>query len=325
MSQPHALLYLSRADVEATDLPMAEIIDVVHGAFREKGEGRAEMPPKPGIHPTEDGFIHAMPAYLAGLSGAGLKWVSAYPENKARGLPQITGLIVLNDPTSGLPLAVMDCTWITAMRTAAATAVAARHLARPDSRTLGMIGCGVQARTNLEALLCDFPIERVHAYDHRMSNTTRYASEMNARFGVEVVPAESPEQAVRDMDLIVTGGPIRKHPTPVIPAGWVGPGAFACALDFDSYWQGSAMEEMDRIATDDQDQLEYFRGIGYFQQTPTPELDLGALAAGAAPGRTTPEERILSINLGLAIEDIVTGQAVVARARQQGRGTLLEL
>jgi len=202
---------------------------------------------------------------------------------------------------------------------------AARHLARPESRTLGIIGCGVQGRTNLEALLCEFDIDRVHAYDHRMSNSTRYASEMNERFGVEVVAVETAEEAVRDMELVVTGGPIRKEPQPVIPAGWFAPGAFGCALDFDSYWSGAAMAEMDRIATDDQDQLEYFRGIGYFRETPKPGLDLGALASGASPGRTSAHQKILSINLGLAIEDIVTGQAVVARARQQGRGILLEL
>ncbi|HXI04634.1 MAG TPA: hypothetical protein VNI57_15775, partial [Candidatus Saccharimonadales bacterium] len=127
------ILYLSRADVEAAAVGMPEIIERVEAAFREKGEGRAEMPPKPGIHPGapgEDNFIHAMPALLPRMGAAGIKWVSGFPGNRDRGLPYITGLLILNDPETGLPRAVIDASWITAMRTAAATAVAARHLAR---------------------------------------------------------------------------------------------------------------------------------------------------------------------------------------------------
>ena len=139
------LLYLSRADVVATGLGMADVIEALEVAFREKGEGRVEMPPKPGIHPiNEDNFIHAMPAYIPGMGSAGVKWVAGYPENYRRGLPYITGLLILNDPETGLPLSVMDCVWITAMRTGAATAVAARRLARPDSATVGILGAGVQ-------------------------------------------------------------------------------------------------------------------------------------------------------------------------------------
>src|SRR5687767_1851901 len=111
------LLYLSRADVESVGLSMAEIIDALEEMFRAKGRGEVEMPPKPGIHPLPDAFIHAMPAYLPQLGAAGLKWVSGYPQNQKRGLPYIHGLLVLNDPDTGVPLAVMDCTWITAMRT----------------------------------------------------------------------------------------------------------------------------------------------------------------------------------------------------------------
>ena len=118
---PQTLLYLSRADVEALALPMKRVIDAVESAFREKGEGTVEMPPKPGIHPSRDAFIHAMPALLKEMGAGGLKWVSGFPENKDRGLPYIAGLFVLNDMRTGFPLAVMDCTWITGARTGAAS------------------------------------------------------------------------------------------------------------------------------------------------------------------------------------------------------------
>ena len=115
------ILYLSRADVEAVGVTMAEIIDALEIAFHEHGLGHVEMPPKPGVHSRPEAFIHAMPAYIPALHAIGVKWLSAYPANQERGLPYITGLLVLNDDETGLPLAVMDCTWITGMRTGAAT------------------------------------------------------------------------------------------------------------------------------------------------------------------------------------------------------------
>ena len=154
------ILYLSRKEVAETGLTMAEVIEAVEQAFREKGEGKVEMPPKPGVHSRPDSFIHAMPAYIAATGALGIKWVAGYPENSKRGLPYISGLVVLNDPDTGLPQAVMDCVWITAMRTGAATTVAARYLAREDSKYLGVLGAGVQGFSNLEALKVLFPEAR---------------------------------------------------------------------------------------------------------------------------------------------------------------------
>src|ERR1019366_3316198 len=151
------LLYLSHSDVAAAGLGMAEIITALESMFCEKGEGRVEMPPKIGIHTMPDAFIHAMPASIPAQKAAGMKWVGGYPDNSQSGLPYITGLLILNDPETGVPVALMDCTWITAQRTGAATAVAAKYLARPESSTVGILGCGVQGRSNLEALQVLFP------------------------------------------------------------------------------------------------------------------------------------------------------------------------
>lgn len=206
------VLYLSRRDVEAVGLDMATIIDRLEQAFREKGEGRVEVPPKPGIHPVKDAFIHAMPAYIPAMRAAGIKWVSGYPENYRRNLPYINALIILNDPETGLPIAVMDGTWITAKRTAAATALAARYLARPDSRTLGILGCGVQGRAHIEALRALFPIERVYAYDIRPEVQAAYVEEMRAQHGIEVVGVSTPRQAVEASDIVVTVWPMDRGP-----------------------------------------------------------------------------------------------------------------
>jgi ornithine cyclodeaminase/alanine dehydrogenase len=319
------VLYLSRADVEKIALPMREIIAALEEMFREKGEGRVEMPPKPGIHPLPDAFIHAMPASLPGIGAAGMKWVSGFPRNQERGLPYISGLLILNDPETGIPIAVMDCTWITAMRTGAATAVAAKYLAREDSSSVGIIACGVQGRSNLEALACVFEIGRVRAYDIHPAVARVFADEMAAALGLEIGVVASAREAVVGSDLVVTSGPILKNPTPTIESGWLGQGCFGSAVDFDSYWQGAALREADKIVTDDIPQMEHYRDVGYFKDTPKAHCDLAEVVCGKKPGRERADERIIAINLGIAPDDMATAIRIYERAVSTGVGTSLPL
>jgi ornithine cyclodeaminase/alanine dehydrogenase-like protein (mu-crystallin family) len=319
------LRYLSRQDVESLAIPMGLVIDAVEAALREKGEGTAEMPPKPGVHPRKDAFIHAMPAFLGGIRSAGLKWVSGFPQNLEKGLPYISGLFVLNDVLTGFPLAVMDCTWITGVRTGAASAVAAKHLARPEAATVGIVACGLQGRTNLEAMACVFRLEKAFAYDIEPRAAAVFAEEMSDKLGLEVAPVDRLREAVEGLDLVVTSGPILKEPTPSIPAGWLAPGSFACPLDFDSYWTGEAFREVDKLATDDHGQLSYYREVGYFADTPEPYADLGEIVTKRKAGREDPAERSASINLGLAIEDVATARIIYDRALESGVGTELPL
>jgi ornithine cyclodeaminase/alanine dehydrogenase-like protein (mu-crystallin family) len=320
------LLYLSQADVEAVGVTMAEVIKALEIAFREKGQSRIEMPPKPGIHPGGgDNFIHAMPAYIPALKSAGVKWVSGFPENHKRGLPYITGLLIFNNVETGLPLAVMDCIWITAMRTGAATAVAAKYLARPDSSVVGVLGCGVQGRTNVEALDVLFPLERVVAFDLDTKAAQCYAEEMSRRFGLEVIVAETPRDAVSGCDLVVTAGPILKVPHATIQAGWMDEGSFASLVDFDSYWHPDAMKEATKFCTDDHAQLRYYESAGYFQDIPPVHADLGELVTGQKPGRETPEERTMTANLGLALDDMAVAPLLYEEALEKGIGTWLPL
>jgi len=319
------LLYLSRADVERVALDMPTIIELLDTAFREKGEGRVEMPPKPGIHPRPESFIHAMPASIPALRSAGVKWVGGFPANPARGLPYISGLVVLNDDETGLPLAVMDCTWITAYRTGAATALSARHLARPDSGTVAVLGCGVQGRTNLLALATLFPVTRVLAYDLMPEARDRYVVEMRKALDIEVMGVTAPRDAVVAADLVVTAGPLLKHPSPTIGADWLQPGAFASAVDFDSYWKPDALSQIDKLATDDLPQFQYYREIGYFQGTPAPYASLDEIVVGRRPGREHDEERTMAMNLGLAIEDMAVAPEIYRRAVERTVGTWLAL
>ena len=319
------VLYLSRADVETVNLPMSQIIDLLEKAFLEKGNGRVEMPPKPGIHTMPDAFIHAMPAYIPSMKSAGIKWVSGYPENFKRGLPYITGLMILNDAETGIPYAVMDCSWITAMRTGAASALSAKYLARPASETVGILACGVQGRTNLEALACLFPVSRAYAYDILPDVQDKFVGEMKERFDFEIISAKDPKQAVIESDLVVSSGPILKHPTPTIEKDWLKHGAYGSAVDFNSYWASEALAQMDRISTDDHAQFQYYKSVGYFQQTPDPYADLGELVAGRKPGRQDDKERTLAINLGLAMDDMAVAPTIYQKAKEMGLGIELPL
>ena len=322
-----SILYLSRKDVEKANVPMAQIVDALLAMFKEKGEGKVEMPPKPGIHTRPDAFIHAMPAYIPSLHSAGMKWVGGYSQNQSKGLPYITGLMILNDDESGIPYCIMDCTWVTAMRTGAATAVAAKFFARPESRTVGILACGVQGKSNLEALSCCFNIKQVYAYDNFPGKAQEYADEIGHKLKLSITAVDNPEKAVQDVDIVVTSGPILRNPTPVIEDSWFKPGAFASPVDFDSYWKPEVLQKADMFATDDLDQMFYYKEHGYFKHIPPREtiLDLGAVAAGKAPRRQNAKQRIISINLGIALDDMATAPLVYKAAVQKGLGTTLEL
>jgi ornithine cyclodeaminase/alanine dehydrogenase len=320
------LLYLSQADVAALNLSMAKIIELLETAFVEKGHGRVEMPPKPGIHPNGgDNFIHAMPAYIPALGAAGIKWVGGFPDNPQKGLPYISGLLILNDSETGLPLAVMDCQWITAMRTAAASAVAARQLARPASKRMGVLGCGVQGFTHTEAFQVLFPLEEIVAYDTSAAALQTFSQKVESKLGLRVTPVQTPREAVSGCDLVVTAGPILKTPHKTIKAGWLDQGAFASPVDFDSYWDPAALKEADKFCTDDLAQFAYYRSIGYFQDVPPLYADLGELVTDQKIGRETETERNIACNLGLAIDDMAVAPALYQRAVQSGIGTWLPL
>ena len=325
-SPTNKLLYLSQAEVADVGLTMAEIIESMEKMFRAKGEGRTEMPPKPGIHPgAGDSFLHAMPACIPDLKSAGIKWVSAFPGNPAKGLPYISGLVIYNDFETGLPLAVMDCVWITAKRTGASSAISARHLARPEASVMGMLGCGVQGRSHVEAMNELFALKKVLAFDPSEDAGKQFAVEMSSNFDLEVVPVQSPREAVSGCDIVVTAGPMMKKPHATIQAGWLDEGAFASLVDYDSYWQPAAMHAADKFCTDDRPQFENTRQGGHFPDIPAVHADLGELATGQKPGRETPAERTMTANLGLALNDMAVAPLIYRKAKEKGIGTWLDL
>lgn len=321
------LLYLSRKDVAKTGLSMAAIIDVVEKGFMEMGNGRVEMPPKPGIHPGEgDNFIHAMPAYIPSMNSAGVKWVSGYPGNSQKNLPYINGLLIYNDTETGIPLAVMDCSWITAMRTAAASAVSGKYLARPESSTIGILACGVQGHTNLEAMDVLFNLKKVYAFDTVTEQARALAAYGRDTLGLDVEIVTDPRKAVTGCDIVVTSGPILKKPHETIRSGWVDEGTYVSCVDFDSFFSRKALNQADKWTTDNLAQYNHYKdNVGFFIDCPDVYAELGELVTGQKQGRQNDRERTFAANLGLAMEDMAVCPLIFNLAKEKNIGTWLEL
>jgi ornithine cyclodeaminase/alanine dehydrogenase len=299
-------------------------LKVVDHGFLLKGQGKTEMPAKRGIHPRANAFIHAMPAYVKEEDIAGLKWVSGYPTNMDKGLPYITGLLALNDPETGIPMAVMDCAWITAARTGASVGVSAKYLAREGSRVVAILGCGVQARMSLRALAETLPeLSRVQCYDLYPGPRTLHRGDEPACKGQPMVACLTPAEMIEHADVVVTAIPIVMDPRPPLHAGMLKQGGLAVSLDYDSAWDSAAMKECDKFVSDDIEQLLATKEEGiYFSGIPESIYgDLGELAAGVKPGRQNEREKIFSMNMGIAVDDMVTAKIVYERALQKGIGT----
>ncbi|MHB8995683.1 MAG: ornithine cyclodeaminase family protein [Armatimonadota bacterium] len=321
------MLYLTKSDVISLNIDMHSIINVVEEGFRRKGLGQTQMPPKIAIHPHAGStFLHAMPAFVGGLEIAGMKWVGGADDNWQRNLPTISGLIVLNDPDTMVPLAIMDCIWITAMRTAAANAVAMKYLGPKDAREAAIIGCGTQGRSNLLGIAATYPnLQQVRAYDINPEALRKYVAEMREETGLPVVAAASPEAAVVGADVVVTAGLSPRDPEPYLEAAWLKVGAMAAPVDYNGAWKTETYTTVDRLITDDHAQMNYYRAKDYFKNVPLPYADLGEIVAGLKPGRQSEDERTMSICLGIAVDDVVTAKLVYDLAREKNVGMELPL
>jgi ornithine cyclodeaminase/alanine dehydrogenase-like protein (mu-crystallin family)/O-acetyl-ADP-ribose deacetylase (regulator of RNase III) len=346
-------LYLSRDDVRSLKMPPGEVVDVLLAAFRAKGEGHAVMPPKMTVHSSGDDFSQAMAAWIGdaadpassgdslgtdprsftspspgGVAGLGAKWVCLCPGNAALGLPTLNGLVVLSDPRTGVPLAVMDAAEVTAMRTGASAGLAARLLARPGAAVVGLLGCGVQGRSSLLSLAAELPeLRQARLFDVRPQAAEALAGGLSSEMpGVEFVGCHEAAQVARDADVIVTAITHVAGAPPPLDAGLAEPGALAVALDYDAAWTSAAMAEFDRFVADDTAQVLATRAAGVrLGGIPAVHADLGELAAGRAPMRATRHERWFCLNLGVAIEDVAAGMLIYRHAVAAGLGMRLPL
>ena len=306
------LLYLSRTEVAQLLPDVTEQMDVVEKTYRAVAAGRVELPPKPGVHPRPDSFLHAMPAYLRDDDVVALKWVAGYPANKERGLPYITGLVVLNDPETGLPVAVMDGAEITAARTAAASGVCVRRFAPAGWQEAAILGCGEQGRFHTRILRALNPDVRIRAYDPHPERVAALPGPVHS--------APGPREAAEGADVVITAGPIVEEPVSPLTPDWLGDRWLALPIDFDFYFGAEAVAAADLFLADDVGQFEYYRGLGHFRGWPEPAGSVGErLAGNGSPGR------VLCCNLGIGALDAAFAARVLAGAREDGVGSELPL
>ena len=318
-------LFLSQEEVLQVGLTMPQIIEIVEKVFYEHGVKRVENPPKPGIHPIPSAFLHAMPAFLPELSAAGMKWVSSYPTNYQHNLPAVMGIIIVNDVQTGKPLAMMDCRWITAARTGAVSAVAAKYLARKGADTLGIVGAGIQGRFNLLAIrevLLDLKL--VKYFDISEENLQATVNKMNDSLPFQVVGCRSVQEVIEGSDVIVTAtGKLEKV---IYFEKWVKPGALVLPVHHRG-WENQVIQKADKFITDDWAQLSNAAKVvgGFDGSLPDPYAELGEIVSGQKPGRERDDERIVDFNYGLAMEDIAIAQQVFKKATEMGLGQKLTL
>jgi ornithine cyclodeaminase/alanine dehydrogenase-like protein (mu-crystallin family) len=306
-------------------LTIARVADVLEEAFRHKAAGAVVSPPMTFFHRERSAWFNSMVCWIPALGYAGCKFQSGDSENSARGLPSIQGLYLLCESETGRMVALIDSRWLTAIRTAAVGALFARREARTGASTLGILGCGLQGRLQLEAIKAAVPsISRCTAYDTVPANAERYRREMSDRFDVAIRIVESAEAAVREADVVMSSGPIQKQRTPAIRPDWIAPGCLYLSLDRDSYITDDAIREMDLVLSDDREALFHAREHeGAFTAVTRVDADLAELAGSGTATRRGAHERIAVFVNGLGIEDLAAAVEIFRLAEAGGAGLVL--
>lgn len=318
------LRYLSQEDILSLDIGWDEIIKRIEMALSEQANGTIENPPKRGVHTRQDTFIHEMPVFLKGMDACGIKWVSGYPENYKCDLPQILGVQIMNCPITGVPTAVMDCRWITAVRTAAATAATVKYCSKKNSKKVAIIGAGVQGKMHLLAIKHVLPsLEECHIFDIKEDVLDDYVARMPEKSNVKVKKFTSISESIEGVDIIVTC--TQKLHKPIIPADALKPGILAAGLEAGRAWPAEIIHGCDKVITDDINQTSSYATTGAFAGgLPSFYCELGELVNGKT-GREDDDETILAFNVGIAAEDISLGQYIYEKALEKNVGTILPL
>ncbi|MDW8068258.1 MAG: ornithine cyclodeaminase family protein [Anaerolineae bacterium] len=325
------LLVLSQSDVRRA-LPMRDAVEAMKRAFAQLSTGQAEVPLRvPLPVPRHNGLTLFMPAYLAADDQMAVKIVSVFNDNPARSLPLIHALVVVIDAETGMPVAAMEGASLTALRTGAASGAATDLLARPDAAVVAVFGAGAQGRTQLEGVCAVRPIREARVYDVDPRRAREYAQEMQDRLGIPVRIAASPAEAVRQADVVCTA---TTSSTPVLDDADIGPGTHINAI-------GAYTPQMREVPTETVLRARVVVDHRAASLAEAGDLlipiregrmteghiwaELGEIAAGLKPGRTSPEEVTLFKSVGVAVQDVAAAAAVLEAARRQNLGVEVSL
>ncbi len=326
------LRYLSSDEVLAAMPPLDERLALAERTMTALASG-AELPPKIGVHPRPEGsFAHAMPAYMRGadLDGAedllGMKWVTGFGANRALGLPAISALVVLSDPATGQPVAILDGGPITAMRTAAVSGVALRRFApqvRGRPPRVALIGAGVQGQSHLPVLGALLPGLELAIHDRDPDRADALAHLARETIGIGtigVVP--SARAATAEADVVVTAASFASPPDRQSMTGdWLTADALVVAVDYATFVAAEVARDAALFLVDDRDQFLANRDAGQFDAYPDPGGTLGEAIMADTP---RPERgRVVVTHLGVGLADVIFGDAILRRATDAGLGVIL--
>jgi L-alanine dehydrogenase (EC 1.4.1.1) len=323
------VLWLEQSDVK-TVINMPLTLSAVENGFREHGLKKVQMPPKSYLYFNEhNGDLRTMPSFMEEQDIAGVKIVNVHPDNREKGLPTVMAVIVLNSTETGAPLAIMDGTHITDMRTGAAGGVAAKYLARPDSHVVGMVGTGEQARTQLLALSEVMDIEEVKITSRNITHCQSFVKDMQKVVNCDFTRKDSIKE-VCDCDVLVTTTPVRE---PVVMSEWVHEGTHINAIGADAMGKqelDSDLLKRSKIIVDDIIQASHSGEInvplskGAISQSDI-HAELGEVVAGIKKGRPSDEDITIFDSTGLAVQDLVTANIVYTKAVEMGIGKKIKL
>ena len=318
------LVLTQREVARLIDIPTA--IRVVRQAFLAMARGQTTMPPKVYLPLPGGADFRAMPAFVQSPPACGMKWVNVHPANRRKGLPTVMAVIVLNDPATGFPLAVMDGLLITKLRTAAAAAVAAQVLARRDSRVVGLVGCGAQADAQLLALRELFSLARVQVWGHTRGEAQKFCARIRQQLPrITLVPCASVQACVQGADLVVTITPSRR---PLVKRSWIRAGAHLNAIGADAPGKQELEPQILRealVVVDHREQAIHAGEINvpirrrqFYPRSI--HATLGEVLLGRQRGRRNVRELTVFDSTGVAVHDVALGAEVVRQAERQGIG-----
>ena len=327
------ITYLNGPDVRALGLTDAEILAAVQSALDAQGRGQTVIEPRMHLVPesSDKGHFNVLRGYIAPLHVAGVKVVSDFVDNYKVDLPSEMALLNLFDPVNGKPLAVVDATAITDMRTGAVTALGAKYLARKDSKVLGHIGARGTSYWNVRLLDSLYDFDEIRVHSRRPESQQAFGERLSRDLGKPVKVVNDWESCVRGADIVVEASRL-PQPTPLLKTEWIKPGALVMPYGTMSAVELSLTDIMSKVVVDDWGQCR--KGLPYGALRAHVDSDrvtqenlhaeLGQIVAGLKPGRERDDERILFWHRGLSTTDIALGHAMLEKARKMGLGQTLK-
>ncbi|MFE2214455.1 ornithine cyclodeaminase family protein [Streptomyces canus] len=323
--------FLNGADIEQLELTDTEILDAVEEGLRAQGHGETVIEPR--VHlvpdPAFNGHFNVLRGYIAPLALAGVKIVGDYVDNYKAGLPSEMALLNLFDPRSGMPVAVLDATAITEMRTGALTALGARHLARPDAKVLGHIGARATSYWNVRLLDRLFDLSEIRVHSRRPESREAFARRLEEELGKPVVVTDDWKSCVEGADIVVEASRLER-PEPLLKTEWIAPGSLVVPYGVHSAVEFDLTDIMDKIVMDDWGQAHAGPFGALRRHVDSGKLnkdnlhaELGEIVVGSKPGRESAEETNLFWHRGLSLSDIALGAAMLKKAEERGLGQRL--